>query len=139
MTLFQIKEKWGVSLNTARDRIRIMPGAEKKTFGWEIPDVPMPPITSHKALMLLQFTEVYREGGHPNLSRTGLRECDIDPGYRYLADMGYITKPSRTASITSLGRELMRKLSSKKVENTVHAGLQVGIAEVGVEHKNVTE
>ena len=86
MTLFQIKEKWGVSLNTARDRIRIMPGAEKKTFGWEIPDVPMPPITSHKALMLLQFTEVYREGGHPNLSRTGLRECDIDPGYRYLAD-----------------------------------------------------
>ena len=132
MTVSEAAKKWGVSTEIVRDRVKIIPGAEKR-FRWSIPEeAEFPPITSHKALMLMDYLTVYSEGGKPNLARTGLKASDIEPGYRYLTDMGYIT--GRPGKVTTLGQRLIGELTRVKGTKAV-AGFNAGGVNVGVERE----
>lgn len=114
MTINQATEKWGVTTDVARDRVKIIPGAEKKGLRWNIPEnVDLPPITSHNALLFMEFLEVFNEGGKPSFARTGIRLSDVDDGYQYLIDCGYIT--GRPGKVTGLGKKLMEMLEQKPV------------------------
>ena len=56
MTINQAMNTWAVSRATVLDRIKIIPGAEKRTFRWHIPDdIELPPIISHKAYLLMTY------------------------------------------------------------------------------------
>lgn len=133
MTIKQAMNTWGVSRATVLDRIKIIPGAEKPTFRWHVPDgIELPPITSHKAYLLMIYLTVFNEGGRPNLSRTGLKALDIEPGYKYLQDMGYIT--GRPGEITSFGKKLMRKLETEK-KTKAYGELNTGVIKAGVERE----
>ena len=134
MTTKQISERWGVSEKVVRDRALIMPMA-RKTFRWDIPDVEMPPITSHMALVLLQMMDAYKMGGHPELSRIGIRESDRDDGYKYLAEAGYITEPTPRALITEMGKTLMQELSAGKNETRIRAGIDMKGPKLEVERR----
>lgn len=63
MTSQNIKDKWGVSITVVRDHAKIIPLATKKNYRWDIPDVEMPPITSHIALLLLKLINTNKKGG----------------------------------------------------------------------------
>lgn len=119
MTIKEAAETWGVSHKVARDRAQIIPGAVKKVR-WEIPDgVDLPPVTSHKALLLMEFLKVFNEGGEPNFARVGIKQYEIDQGYAYLRDCGYIT--GRPGKVTTFGNKLVKRLESVK-KTTIKGG-----------------
>lgn len=131
MTAQYIKEKWGVSIGVVRDRALIIPLAyKKKNLRWDIPDVDIPPITSHMAYVLLKLIATYKKGGHVRPERLGISNAEVDEGYKYLADVGYITIPSKHAEITELGRDLMNALSTKEIKVKVGASASGPYAEV---------
>lgn len=129
MNTIQAADKWGVDIKVARDRAKIIPLAEKKMGVWSIPDESdMPPISSRKAMVMLNLLSAYNEGGKPNYSRTGIRLNEVEHGYKYLADCGYITgKPGK---VTAYGKKLLVKLEK---EPTITAKAGVGFAGVEVE------
>lgn len=131
MTVSEAAKKWGVSTEIVRDRVKIIPGAEKR-FRCIPEEAEFPPITSHKALMLMDYLTVYSEGGKPNLARTGLKASDIEPGYRYLTDMGYIT--GRPGKVTTLGQRLIGELTRRKTTKAI-AGINAGGVNAGVERE----
>ena len=132
MTIKEAADKWGVTLKIARDRAQIIPGAKKKVI-WDIPDnVDLPPITSHKALLLMEFLSVFNEGGKPNFSRTGIKLFEIDRGYTYLTDCGYIT--GRPGKVTSFGKKLIKRLEAKK-KTVIKGGINLAGPYAEVEHE----
>ena len=121
MAVKDAEEVWGVSKDVVRDRARIIPGAYKEKGRWFIPDVDLPPITANGAKTLLMFLKVENEGGRPLYSKAGLRTCDVEDGFKYLRDCGYIT--GRPGIITEFGQTLLSELSAKeKTKKSIQFG-----------------
>ena len=69
------------------------------------------------AYVLLKLIDTYKKGGKIDYSKLGVRKSDVESGYKYLAEVGYISAPSCTPEITEMGLDMMEQLKKRIKES----------------------
>ncbi len=131
--------KWGCSETTVREYCKsgMIPLAEKKIFGWEIPDEmeKKPPVTRTKAVYLMRCIS---DDDLP-VTRGYWSEEKLIAALEYLSDVKFILdyegnvsleEAVKRSRISTIGKELIEKEAEKNVENSF--GINVS-GEAGVE------
>ena len=115
----QIAKKWNVSKKTVRRYCEqgMVPFAEKEGRQWMIPyGTDKPLLTRNAAVRLMFYIEAISEGGAPSLKGTGITNEQIENGYPYLVERGFITELNcgktlkdqlKDVYITSIGKALI--------------------------------
>lgn len=136
------KEKandWNCKVSDVRDYCKIIPDAiksDKFPFCWLIPDVAKPPMKFKEAVNFLKKILLIKEGAEINFLAIGYETSKVNDIYTYLANNGYITslnsetdlnKKLKSASLTSLGKKLMKSAEKKKVNRTTKKSAYIGL------------
>ena len=131
--------KWGCSETTVREYCRsgMIPLAEKKIFGWEIPDEmeKKPPVTRTKAVYLMRCIS---DDALP-VTRGYWSEEKLIAALEYLSDVKFILdyegnvsleEAVKRSRISTIGKELIAKESKKNIEKSIGAEIS---AEGGID------
>ena len=148
MNTKETAKRWSCNRDWVGKQCRegMIPLAEKKKLGWDIPEeAEMPPCTRRYAVSLLQQIEELQNGISVSVFREKEYEKQINT-YRYLSDWGFISEVSeadfsnrkqveekiRRSRITERGRNLIevdkpkeQKISRK--ESRKNAAINLGI------------
>lgn len=96
MNTSEAAKKWKCTADTVRKYCSegMIPLAEKSTsfpWQWNIPDKAYkPPVTRHKAVVMMRIANAVCDGGKVNLKTLGISEELARDVFQYLQDCGFI-------------------------------------------------
>jgi hypothetical protein len=153
MNTSEAARKWKCSAGTVRKYCNegMIPPAEKSTrfpWGWNVPDEACkPPVTRHKAVVIMCMASAVREGGKVNINTLGIPENLVRDAFQYLQDCGFIAmyeaqheimEAMKSVQILPLGKKLIEaddEASKSKVKKS--AEVELGYDRTGP-HVNLT-
>ena len=106
MNTSEAARKWKCSVSTVRKYCSegmILLAEKNSTFpwGWDIPDEACkPPVTRHKAAVIMCMASAACEGGEVNLKTLGIPENLVRDAFQYLQDCGFIAMYDAQSEIT---------------------------------------
>lgn len=153
MNTSEAARKWKCTVDTVRKYCNegMIPFAEKSAcfpWPWNIPDeVCKPPVTRHKAVVMICMANAVREGGKVNIKTLGISENLARDAFQYLQDCGFIamyedqseiTEAMKAIQILPLGEKLIEaddEALKAKVKKS--AEMEIGCDKAGP-HANLT-
>lgn len=152
MNTSEAARKWKCTVDTVRKYCNegMVLFAEKSAcfpWGWNIPDEACkPPVTRHKAVVMICMANAVCKGGKVNIKTLGISENLARDAFQYLQDCGFITMYDAQSEITEamkaiqilpLGEKLIEadKASKSKVKKS--AEVEIGYDKTGP-HVNLT-
>ena len=128
----------------------MIPLAEKSTsfpWQWNIPDKAYkPPVTRHKAVVMMQIANAVCDGGKVNLKTLGIPENLVRDAFQYLQDCGFIamydaqseiTEAMKAIQILPLGKKLVEADEESKTKVKKSAEVELRYDKTGP-HVNLT-
>lgn len=152
MNTSEAAKKWKCTADTVRKYCSegMIPLAEKNStfpWGWSIPDEACkPPVTRHKAVVIMCMASAAREGGEVNLKTLGFPENLVRDAFQYLQDCGFIkmydaqseiTEAMKTIQVLQLGEKLVEADEASKAKVKKSAEVELGYDKTGP-HVNLT-
>lgn len=146
MNTKQAGVKWGVNHKTAGEycRQQIIPGAEKKGRGWDIPDNAIkPPLSRNRLALILDNIVQIKYGAAIDWETFGFDDSSLFDGCDYLMKLGCMSGwdsnvPDKSnfpsITITPRGEELINarrtdlQMGKLNVSVTAEAGVSIGVA-----------
>lgn len=153
MNTSEAAKKWKCTADTVRKYCSegMIPLAEKSTsfpWQWNIPDETYkPPVTRHKAVVMMQIANAVCDGGKVNLKTLGISEGLAWAVFQYLQDCGFIAmrevqgeiaEAMKTIQVLPLGKKLIEaddEAAKAKLKKSAKA--EVGCDKTGP-HANLT-
>lgn len=152
MNTSEAARKWKCSVGTVRKYCSegmILAAEKNSTFpwGWNIPDEACkPPVTRHKAAVIMCMASAACEGGEVNLKTLEIPENLVRDAFQYLQDCGFIVKYDAQSEITEvmkaiqilpLGEKLVEADEASKTKVKKSAEVELGYDKTGP-HVNLT-
>lgn len=152
MNTSEAAKKWKCTVDTVRKYCNegMVPFAEKSAcfpWPWNIPDEACkPPVTRHKAVVMICMANAVHEGGKVNIKTLGISENLVRDAFQYLQDCGFIAKYDAQSEITEamkaiqilpLGEKLVEADKASKTKVKKSADVELGYDKTGP-HVNLT-
>ena len=153
MNTSEAAKKWKCTVDAVRKYCSegMIPLAEKSTsfpWQWNIPDKAYkPPVTRHKAVVMMRIANAVCDGGKVNLKTLGISEELARDVFQYLQDCGFIAmrevqgeiaEVMKTIQVLPLGKKLIEvddEAARAKLKKSAKA--EVGCDKTGP-HANLT-
>lgn len=123
MNTSEAAKKWKCTADTVRKYCSegMIPLAEKSTsfpWQWIIPDETCkPPVTRHKAVVMMRMASAVRKGGKVNIKTLGIPENLARDAFQYLQDCGFVAMYDAQSEITEAMKAIqVLPLGEKLVE-----------------------